>query len=83
MEPIAFVKPRNLGGLAFGMDTDEAVELATQLADAVTKIKREAQQWPESDTFPRECVEKLRTENGRYGQRAGEATPWRPPTTTC
>lgn len=27
----------------------------------------------ESETFPREYVEKLRTENGKYRQRAGEA----------
>ncbi|WP_157680357.1 hypothetical protein [Mycobacterium dioxanotrophicus] len=34
----------HLGGLTFGMDTDEAVELATQLADAVTTIRQETQQ---------------------------------------
>ncbi|TXH22631.1 MAG: hypothetical protein E6R06_16730 [Mycobacterium sp.] len=28
---------------------------------------------PEPETFPREYVEKLRTENGKYRQRAGEA----------
>lgn len=51
-------------------ETPEDVHTPDTLSD--TEVPEEPQS-DEPETFPREYVEKLRTENGKYRQRAGEA----------
>lgn len=62
--------------------SDEATTEATEVVEgdipdaAPTELHDETQSTEPADdaeTFPREYVEKLRTENGKYRQRAGEA----------
>ncbi|ART72279.1 hypothetical protein BTO20_30315 [Mycobacterium dioxanotrophicus] len=48
-----------------------AANAAPEVEGLATEVPEEPESEP--DSFPREYVEKLRTENGKYRQRAGEA----------
>ena len=58
-----------------GTDTEGGVSTSTnvEVSDATPVDVHHPDTPDDAETFPREYVEKLRTENGKYRQRAGEA----------